>query len=93
MPLPSWSPPGRDPPRRDRAGGRPRAVALIPVHPGPALFAFRLLRIVLRLVTLLAVAVAVYLAVTAVQVWKTGQRYEPRAAGPERLREKEIPLL
>ncbi|HVC67239.1 MAG TPA: YdcF family protein [Acidimicrobiales bacterium] len=35
----------------------------------------------LRLVTLLAVAVAVYLAVTAVQVWKTGQRYEPRAAG------------
>jgi len=36
---------------------------------------------VLRLVTLLAVAVAVYLAVTAVQVWKTGQRYEPRAAG------------
>jgi len=36
---------------------------------------------VLRLVALLAVAAAVYLAVTAVQVWKTGQRYEPRAAG------------
>ena len=35
----------------------------------------------LRLATLLAVAVAVYLAVTAVQVWQTGQRYEPRAAG------------
>jgi len=36
---------------------------------------------VLRLVTLLAAALAVYLAVTAVQVWRTGQRYEPRAAG------------
>ena len=35
----------------------------------------------LRLVTLLAAALAVYLAVTAVQVWRTGQRYEPRAAG------------
>ncbi len=41
----------------------------------------RLLRILLRLVKYLLVAVAVYLGVTAYQVWKTGQRYEPRAAG------------
>jgi uncharacterized SAM-binding protein YcdF (DUF218 family) len=41
----------------------------------------RLLRILLRLLKYLLIAVAVYLGVTAYQVWKTGQRYEPRAAG------------
>ena len=39
------------------------------------------LRLAFRLVKYLLVAVAVYLGVTAYQVWKTGQRYEPRAAG------------
>ncbi len=33
------------------------------------------------MVKYLLVAVVVYLGVTAYQVWKTGQRYEPRAAG------------
>ena len=41
----------------------------------------RLLRILLRLLKYLVVAVVVYLGVTAYQVWKTGQRYEPTAAG------------
>ena len=40
-----------------------------------------LLRLLLRVVKYLLLGVAVYLAVTAFQVWKTGQRYEPRAAG------------
>jgi uncharacterized SAM-binding protein YcdF (DUF218 family) len=42
---------------------------------------FRLLRILLRVVKYLLLAVIIYLGVTAYQVWKTGQRYEPRAAG------------
>jgi uncharacterized SAM-binding protein YcdF (DUF218 family) len=41
----------------------------------------RLFRFVLRVVTIVVAAVAVYLAVTAVQVWMTGRRYEPRPAG------------
>ncbi len=40
-----------------------------------------MLRILLRLVKWLVLAVLVYVAVTAYQVWRTGQRYEPRAAG------------
>jgi len=36
---------------------------------------------VVRLAKYLAVAVLVYLGVTAFQVWRTGQRYQPRAAG------------
>jgi len=41
----------------------------------------RLLRKVLRVMVILVVAIMVYLAVTAVQVWMTGRRYEPRRAG------------
>ncbi len=41
----------------------------------------RLLRFVLKVVTLVVVAVLAYLVVTAVQVWMTGRRYEPRPAG------------
>jgi uncharacterized SAM-binding protein YcdF (DUF218 family) len=41
----------------------------------------RLLRFILRIVSLVVVAILVYLAVTAVQVWQTGRRYEPRSAG------------
>jgi len=41
----------------------------------------RLLRVLFRVLKYLLLAVAVYLGVTAYQVWKTGQRYEPRAAG------------
>ena len=41
----------------------------------------RLLRTVLRVIIILIVAIVVYLAVTAVQVWMTGRRYEPRRAG------------
>lgn len=41
----------------------------------------RLVRLLFRLLKYLLIAVAVYLGVTAYQVWKTGQRYEPRAAG------------
>ncbi len=41
----------------------------------------RLLRFVLRLVALVVTVLVVYLAVTAVQVWLTGRRYEPRQAG------------
>ncbi len=43
--------------------------------------ALRLVRLVLRVVVFLVVAIVVYLAVTAVQVWMTGRRYEPRRAG------------
>jgi len=39
------------------------------------------LRILFRVVKYLLLAVLVYLGVTAYQVWRTGQRYEPRAAG------------
>jgi uncharacterized SAM-binding protein YcdF (DUF218 family) len=41
----------------------------------------RLLRFILRLVTFVVAGIVIYLAVTAVQVWHTGRRYEPRAAG------------
>lgn len=41
----------------------------------------RILRFVLRLVKYLVIAVVVYLAVTAFQVWRTGQQYAPQAAG------------
>jgi uncharacterized SAM-binding protein YcdF (DUF218 family) len=40
----------------------------------------RLLRFILRILTLLLVAILVYLAVTAVQVWNTGRKYQPRPA-------------
>jgi len=42
---------------------------------------FRLLRFILRVVTLLVLAVVVYLLVTMVQVWLVSRRYEPRQAG------------
>lgn len=42
---------------------------------------WRLLRRVLRVVGVLVLAVVVYLGVTAVQVWSTGRRYDPRPAG------------
>ncbi len=41
----------------------------------------RLIRFLLRVVSVVVAAVLVYLAVTAVQVWMTGQRYQPRPAG------------
>jgi uncharacterized SAM-binding protein YcdF (DUF218 family) len=41
----------------------------------------RFLRFILRLVAFVVMGIVVYLAVTAVQVWQTGRRYEPRAAG------------
>lgn len=41
----------------------------------------RLLRFLLRIVALVVTLVLVYLVVTAVQVWMTGRRYEPRRAG------------
>jgi uncharacterized SAM-binding protein YcdF (DUF218 family) len=41
----------------------------------------RLLRFILRLVALVVTVIVVYLAVTAVQVWMTGRRYEPHQAG------------
>ncbi len=41
----------------------------------------RFLRFVVRMVLLFALAVIVYFAVTAVQVYLTGRRYEPHAAG------------
>ncbi len=41
----------------------------------------RLLRFLLRIVTWILILIAAYLLVTAVQVWLTGRRYEPRQAG------------
>ncbi len=41
----------------------------------------RFLRFVIRVLLLLVAAVVVYLGVTAVQVYLTGRRYEPHAAG------------
>ncbi len=41
----------------------------------------RILRFLLRLVKYLVIAVVLYLAVTAYQVWRTGQQYAPQAAG------------
>jgi uncharacterized SAM-binding protein YcdF (DUF218 family) len=41
----------------------------------------RLLRFLLRVVTLLVIAIVVYLLVTMVQVWLVSRRYEPRQAG------------
>ena len=40
-----------------------------------------MIRLLFRLLKWLAVALVVYLGVTAFQVWHTGQRYEPQAAG------------
>ena len=40
-----------------------------------------MLRLLLRLLKWLLIAIVVYLAVTAWQVWRTGQQYEPQAAG------------
>ena len=40
-----------------------------------------MLRLLLRLLKWLLIAVVVYLAVTAWQVWRTGQQYAPQAAG------------
>ena len=39
------------------------------------------MRLLLRLVKYLAIGIVVYLAVTAFQVWRTGQQYAPQAAG------------
>lgn len=41
----------------------------------------RLLRFIVRVVTFLVMLILIYLVVTAVQVWLTGRRYEPRPAG------------
>jgi uncharacterized SAM-binding protein YcdF (DUF218 family) len=41
----------------------------------------RLLRFVVRMVSLVVTVVLIYLVVTAVQVWMTGRRYEARPAG------------
>jgi uncharacterized SAM-binding protein YcdF (DUF218 family) len=41
----------------------------------------RLLRFILRIVTLVVTLILIYLVVTAVQVWETSRRYEPRPAG------------
>ncbi len=41
----------------------------------------RFLRFLLRLIALVVLVVLIYLVVTAVQVWMTGRRYEPRHAG------------
>jgi uncharacterized SAM-binding protein YcdF (DUF218 family) len=41
----------------------------------------RLLRFILRVALFVVLVVLVYLGVTAVQVWSTGRRYEPRPAG------------
>ena len=40
-----------------------------------------MLRLLLKLLKWLLIAVVVYLAVTAWQVWRTGQQYAPQAAG------------
>ena len=45
------------------------------------LASLRVLRILLRIVLVVVGLVLVYLIVTAVQVWLTGRRYEPRPAG------------
>jgi uncharacterized SAM-binding protein YcdF (DUF218 family) len=45
------------------------------------LASLRVLRILLRIVLVVVGLVLVYLVVTAVQVWLTGRRYEPHAAG------------
>jgi uncharacterized SAM-binding protein YcdF (DUF218 family) len=42
---------------------------------------WRLLRLIFRVVAFVVTLILVYLVVTAVQVWVTGRRYEPRAAG------------
>jgi uncharacterized SAM-binding protein YcdF (DUF218 family) len=41
----------------------------------------RLLRFILRVITFVVMLILIYLVVTAVQVWLTGRRYEPRQAG------------
>ena len=42
---------------------------------------WRFLRFILRVVTFVVALILIYLVVTAVQVWITGRRYEPRLAG------------
>jgi uncharacterized SAM-binding protein YcdF (DUF218 family) len=42
---------------------------------------FRFIRLAIRLLLLLVLVVVVYLGVTAFQVWRTGQQYDPRPAG------------
>ena len=68
-------------PPHDVPDGRGRPCPLIPVDVGTTLFAVRILRSVLRLAKYVAIAVLVYLVVTAFQVWWTGQQYSPQAAG------------
>ena len=46
-----------------------------------AFAALRVVRFLVKALLVLVAAVAVYLVVTAVQVWLTGRRYEPRPAG------------
>ena len=41
----------------------------------------RLLRFIVRVVTFVVTLILIYLVVTAVQVWLTSRRYEPRPAG------------
>jgi uncharacterized SAM-binding protein YcdF (DUF218 family) len=41
----------------------------------------RLLRFIVRVITFVVMLILIYLVVTAVQVWLTGRRYEPRPAG------------
>jgi uncharacterized SAM-binding protein YcdF (DUF218 family) len=45
------------------------------------LASLRLVRTIVKVVLVLATAVVLYFVVTAVQVWLTGRRYEPRTAG------------
>jgi len=76
---PICSPPAARPPHDvTRGSGRPGP--LIPVDGGTTLFVFRILRFALRLVKYLVIAVVVYLGITAYQVWRTGQQYDPQAA-------------
>ena len=46
-----------------------------------ALVSLRIVRAVLKVAVVVVAGVLVYLVVTAVQVWLTGRRYEPQAAG------------
>ena len=77
--LISWLPAHRHP--HDVRDGHGRSDPLIPVDVGTTLFIYRILRFALRLAKYLVIAVVIYLAVTAVQVWLTGQRYSPQASG------------
>ena len=68
------------------AGGRrdrPRPVLDRAVRVGilATLTGLRLLRFILRVVAFVVALILIYLVVTAVQVWMTSRRYEPRPAG------------